>query len=53
MGRAFLEKLHPDCEDPDLPFRLSEWQHDPATGHAKAQRYLRTWFGKQKRFMNR
>lgn len=50
-GEAFLTKLHPDCEDPDLPFRLEQWLGEPATAQAKLQRYQRTWFGKQKRFM--
>lgn len=51
-GVALLARLHPDCEDPDLPFRLDAWQR---AGLAAAQpamdRYLRTVFGKQKRFM--
>ena len=50
LGRAFLDQLHPDCEDPDLPFRIEEWMRDPVAGELKAQRYIRTWFGKQKRF---
>lgn len=51
IGHAFLDKLHPDCEDPDLPFRLAQWREDPVAGRVAAQRYIRTWFGKQKRFM--
>ncbi len=51
LGAAFLERLHPDCEDADLPFRLDNWQADPVAGRVAAQRYIRTWFGKQKRFM--
>lgn len=54
VGAAFLEKLHPDCEDPDLPFRLQQWQETPtAESQLASQRYLRTWFGKQKRYMDR
>jgi hypothetical protein len=53
LGSAFLDKLHPDCEDPDLPFRLELWMEEPGAGRATAQRYLRTWFGKQKRFMSK
>ena len=52
-GEAFLARLHPDCEDADLPFRLEAWMAEPETGRVAAQRYTRTWFGKQKRFMDR
>jgi hypothetical protein len=54
LGEAFLAKLHPDCEDPDLPFRLDAWQANPSLENRQAsQRYLRTWFGKQKKLMER
>lgn len=52
-GEALLTTLHPDCEDADLPFRLEEWMTKPEAGRVAAQRYMRTWFGKQKRFMDR
>lgn len=52
-GNAFLGQLHSDCEDVDLPFRLENWMSTPDTGRVAAQRYICTWFGKQKRFMNR
>ncbi|MBV8248470.1 MAG: hypothetical protein JO200_08455 [Comamonas sp.] len=49
-GRAFLNGLHPDCCDQDLPGRIGEWeQHWPAS-RPKMERYLRTFFGKQKRY---
>jgi len=49
-GRGLLELLHPDCEDPDLPFRLDTWcQQGPAAKPA-IDRYIRTFFGKQLRF---
>jgi len=51
LGSAFLERLHPDCEDLDLPFRIAQWQEKPFESRQAAQRYIRTWFGKQKRFM--
>lgn len=54
LGGAFLAKLHPDCEDKDLPFRIAAWQESPSQKNREAsQRYLRTWFGKQKVFMER
>lgn len=50
-GRTLLSRLHPDCRDQDLPFRLAEWG---ARGLDDARpaidRYIRTYFGKQMRF---
>jgi len=52
-GEEFVRRLHPDCWDPDLPFRLEQWAGE---GLAKSQgamdRYIRTFFGKQKRFLD-
>jgi hypothetical protein len=44
---AFLDGLHPDCGDIDLPLRMIEWLKEPheATEGAMAK-YVRTWFGK-------
>ncbi|MNP43763.1 hypothetical protein D3C76_1376030 [compost metagenome] len=50
-GTAFLELLHPDCADPDLPARLEAWQRDWPSAKEKMNRYLRTFFGKQVRYM--
>lgn len=52
-GRRFLDLLHPDCRDPDQPFRIREWQLQGTDSHAAIDRYIRTFFGKQKRFMAR
>jgi len=53
-GKRFLDLLHPDCEDPDLTFRLPAWCHLPIEeSHPKIDRYIRTFFGKQKRFLSR
>jgi hypothetical protein len=52
-GRRLLDLLHPDCEDPDLPFRIRRWQKQGTDSHATIDRYIRTFFGKQKRFMAR
>ncbi|WP_201838838.1 hypothetical protein [Microvirga zambiensis] len=46
-ARGFLDELHPDCNDIDLPLRLMEWLNEPdAAAEAAMARYLRTWFGK-------
>lgn len=51
-GRRYLELLHPNCRDEDLPFRIADWTKLPeAEARAKITRYLRTFFGKQKVFM--
>jgi len=49
-GLEFLNLLHPDCEDQDLPARLHEWQSDWPNSKPKMERYIRTLFGKQLRF---
>ena len=50
QGKAFLDLLHPDCRDPDLPGRIGQWEQEWPTARPKVERYLRTFFGKQKRF---
>jgi hypothetical protein len=53
-GRKFLQALHPDCQDFDLPFRLQEWQKLPSEeARKKIDKYLLTWFGRQKRFLDK
>lgn len=53
-GERFLSALHPDCEDPDMPFRVHEWCLMPREeANQRMDRYIRTFFGKQKRFMSR
>lgn len=52
-GLRLLDLLHPDCEDPDLPFRIRRWQEGGAQSHSAIDRYIRTFFGKQKRFSGR
>lgn len=49
-GRAFLDQLHPDCCDPDLPARIRRWEQAWPATRPSMERYLRTFFGKQKRF---
>lgn len=51
-GRRYLELLHPNCLDSDLPFRIADWAELPeAEARTKMTRYLRTFFGKQKVFI--
>lgn len=49
-AQAFLSRLHPDCQDADLPARMRQWEADWPTSKPRIERYLRTFFGKQKRF---
>lgn len=50
-GLDFLDRLHPDCEDPDQGLRLESWRRMPLDeAEPKVDRYIRTFFGKQKRF---
>ncbi|MBY3157370.1 hypothetical protein HFO56_34150 [Rhizobium laguerreae] len=50
-GRRYLDLLHPNCLDSDLPFRIVDWSAlPPPEARAKMTRYLRTFFGKQKTF---
>lgn len=49
-GEQVLAALHPDCEDPDLPFRLHRWQAEWPASRSSVEQYLRTFFGKQKRY---
>lgn len=54
FGVRFLDLLHPDCEDPDLAYRLDAWGRLPVDeAYPKVDRYIRTFFGKQKRFLAR
>jgi hypothetical protein len=50
-GRDLLQLLHPDCEDPDLPFRMDAWCSEGASAKAAIDRYIKTFFGKQLRFL--
>lgn len=52
-GQLFLSNLHPECYDPDLPFRLQMWCEDWDNSMPKIDRYLRTFFGRQKRFFGK
>ena len=54
LGLRFLDRLHPACEDRDLPFRLNLWKALPEEeGNAKVDRYLEVFFRRQIRFLAR
>jgi hypothetical protein len=53
LAHTLLAQMHPDCEDPDLPFRLHAWCEQGAAAKPAIDRYLNTFFGKQKRFLTR
>lgn len=53
-GKHFISLFHPRCKDSDLPFRLEEWSRMPMNeAKDKIGRYLRTFFGRQKRFLEK
>ena len=54
LGDEFLSHVHPDCLDADIPFRLDQWcMQGLSASKPSMDRYLRTFFGKQKRFADR
>jgi hypothetical protein len=51
MGSSVLSKLHKDCRDADLPFRIQKWcAKDFNEAKPAMDLYLNTFFGKQKNF---
>lgn len=51
LGERFLDLLHKDCCDPDLPMRIEQWcLAGMDVAQPKVDRYIRTFFGKQKGF---
>lgn len=51
-GRKFLDLLHPDCKDIDLPFRLNEWQQTWPESAKRMDQYLKRFFGKDVHKLN-
>jgi hypothetical protein len=50
LGRTFEGRLHKDCTDQDLPFRLNLWMAKPfEEAKLSIDQYLLTFFRKQKR----
>jgi hypothetical protein len=53
-GERLLQFLHPDCEDPDQVLRIYSWAQLPLdVAKQKIDRYIKTFFGKQKRFLSK
>ena len=50
-GLDFLDRCHKATFDPDLPFRLAIWCENQ--DQDKMARYIRTVFGKQKRYLSK
>ncbi len=50
-GRRLARLLHKDCLDPDLGHRLEDWGATWPESKPRIERYIRTYFGKQKRFL--
>lgn len=51
LGQQFILGLHKDCYDPHLPQRIAGWQKLTFTeAQPLIERYLKTFFGKQKRY---
>lgn len=51
LGQEAVAKIHPKCKDTDLPFRLTAWSQQGLVASRPAMdRYLRTFFGRQKRY---
>lgn len=52
-GRRLLDLLHKDCFDPDLANRIEAWGQSWPESREKVDRYIKTFFGKQKRFLSK
>jgi hypothetical protein len=53
-GLRLLDFLHPDCRDADQVCRIAIWMQLPLEeAKPKIDRYIRTFFGKQMRFLSK
>lgn len=53
-GLKLLDFLHPDCQDADQVCRIAIWMQLPLEeAKSKIDRYIRTFFGKQMRFLSK
>jgi len=53
VGASFLAALHKDCRDVDQFARLDAWARQWPASRPAVEKYLRTFFGKQKRLNGR
>lgn len=54
LGHAYVQALHPDCSDADLPFRIDAWMSQGVeAAEPTIKRYLNTFFGKQLRYQEK
>lgn len=47
---ALLTRLHPGCEDPDLPWRLARWESEGPESGGEVERYVRSFVSRQRGF---
>jgi hypothetical protein len=53
LGSKLASRIHKDCADPDLPFRLHHWMSRPfAEAKVSIDAYLMSFFRKQKRLQD-
>ena len=50
-GIALLSRLHPACEDLDLPWRLARWAADWPASMPDVERYARSTVARQRGFL--
>lgn len=53
LGTSYLAQMHKDCRDVDQAARLEAWSHEWPASRPAVEKYLRTFFGKQKRVNGR
>jgi len=52
-AHRLLSLMHKDCFDPGLAARLQDWGETWPASKPQIERYIRTFFGKQKRFQGK
>lgn len=50
-GRSLVDLIHKDCFDPHLSARLEGWGKTWPASRPSIDRYIRTFFGKEKRYL--
>ncbi|CAN7782178.1 hypothetical protein LJR175_008197 [Variovorax sp. LjRoot175] len=49
---ALLSRLHPACEDLDLPWRLARWEGNWPASENEAERYVRSFVSRQRSYLS-